>query len=141
MKLNKIKSEKQLKAGAYIRALINFHGKFWIEYVDLSGRVFNCQSRYMPGYRKIHSKSKYRHEQEWFIGSLGVPTPSGNQDWLICIPFSNKAWNYLSSIKDVRQFAEAISGERVSDEKFFDMKDQWNFQIQSDKHFEEENLY
>jgi hypothetical protein len=49
------------------------------------------------------------------------------------IPFSSATFNYLSSIKDVRSFADAINNRKVSDEEFLRVVSNWEFQKYMDK--------
>lgn len=132
MKIKTIKKETDLKAGPYIRAVINCHGEFWMEYLILVGRVFTCKSKVMGRqYRQMTSKEfsrRYRTSEDWYLSSLSGELNNRairvNPFKTVLIPYSNKAWNYLKLIKNVRDFAEATNGFRSTDRQFEDFIDE-----------------
>lgn len=142
MKIKRIKTEKQLKAGNYIRAVINYKGVFWIEYQQLVGKPFNCKSKVMNKDRQINtkdSKGKYYNPKEWYLSSLSEEIGGikrKNVFKTVLIPFSNKAWNYLKSFKDLRSFAAATNGVRSTDEQYKEFLDDVEFHKWQDETYE-----
>lgn len=134
MKFKRIKSEKQLIAGAYIRAVINCYGKFWIEYIALSGRPFTYKSEYSTtAARQIKStatSAKNCKSESWYLTDLsdelndrlmGKTKPF----MTVLIPFSNKAWSHLAAIKDLQKFAQATTGIIATDHEFDSAQRRW----------------
>lgn len=131
MKLTRIYTEKNLKAGQYIRCVINCHGRHWIEYVDVCGKPYyekNKKYKYIG--KRIKVKGRYQDYS--YIGDLGVRGVPSNKFPTVLVKFSNKAWNYLNSIKDVREFAQVLSGVSISDKEYFMKLRDWAWQKAED---------
>lgn len=142
MKIKRIKTEKALKAGSYIRAVINCHGKFWIEYLVLVGKPFNSKSKVMNGGRQIKNRAGARTwlygQDQWYLTSLSSDLNPRSLNRInafktVLIPFSNKAWNYLTAIKDLRDFAAATNGIRSTDKQYENAYWEWECNKQYDE--------
>jgi hypothetical protein len=141
MKIKHIQSEKELKAGSYIRAVINPHGKFWLEYLILAGKPYNEKSKFMKGYRMMALRkdtcSRKYHSKDWFITDLQVKPRNylchNNPKFSSAlIPFSNKDWNHLNAIKDLREFSQSLNNCVISDEEYRKALEDFAFQKQMD---------
>lgn len=129
MKIKTIKKEKDLIAGPYIRAVINYRGAFWIEYQELIGRTYIERNKYLGRVRKIGGKRSggyYYPLDGWYTGTLSEELNPGFKKHrypfkTVLIPFSNKAWNYLKDLAahgDLRDFAQATNGRRSTDQEY-----------------------
>jgi hypothetical protein len=148
MKITRITREKDLKAGPYIRAVINCQGRFWIEYQILTGKPFNCKSKSSTGSRMMSCKEGTGH----YNGGGVLHTTTLSEDlnvnfkkypkayMTVLIPYSNKVWNYLKGIKDVRDFAEVTNGVRPTDEQHYRFLSDCECQRLSDTHFHEQMM-
>jgi hypothetical protein len=65
----------------------------------------------------IHDKTRKYDGYTTFVGDL-IGSGKAAPFQTVCIPFSNKVWNYLSSFKDVRTFADALTGKPRTDKEF-----------------------
>ena len=142
MKLKQIKKVSDLKAGYHIRATIEPPGHFRVEVIDVVGKpsiteFFSLKNE--KKYSEVFVKQKvvFRNgpvktcEPSPLI-SLGafnykqIPHTSypNYNSCSILFPFSNKAYNYLSGIKDLRVFSEAIFGISFSEEEWKRLENQ-----------------
>jgi hypothetical protein len=136
MKIKTIKKEKDLKAGRYIRAVINSYGRFFIEHVLLRGKPHTVNVEYLgitrvmpsvPGQRCYHKEI-----DGVYVSSLSgkfIPRTDIENTCFgtALIPFSNKVWNYLKGIKDVREFARVINRVESTDWDFMMISQQWSY--------------
>jgi hypothetical protein len=128
MKITCVRKESEIKGGTwYIRAVINCHGNFWIETHKVHGRPFDSKAECFKGqhHRQIHQAGKYEWSREHYLSDFGLG--SVEVFGVRMIPFSSAAFNYLSSVKDVRSFADAINNRKVNDEEFLQAVNDWAF--------------
>ena len=147
MKIKRIKNEKELKAGAYIRAVINRRGMFWIEYVLLTGRAFTYRCEFMRPMRKYPTANAGYTDSHYF-GTLSTALYTGVSEeyrtskfGTVLIPFSNKVFNYLSSIKGLRTFAEVISGKCISDNEYDIALSEYKYTQHMDQEIDRQRQY
>lgn len=150
MKITRIKREKDLKAGPHIRAVINCTGKFWIEYQILTGRPFTCKSKGMRDSRMMPCKTGTGYYNGGSDGAMYTNTLSEDLNdnfktypkayMTVLIPYSNKVWNYLKGIKDVRDFAEATNGVRPTDEQHDRFISECEWREYSDRQFHKQMM-
>jgi hypothetical protein len=134
MKIKCVRKESEIKGGTwYIRAVINCHGEFWVETHKVHGKPFDSKADCFKGQhvRQIRKLGKYAWSKEQYLSDFGLG--SAEVFGVRMIPFSSATFNYLSSIKDVRSFADAINNRKVSDEEFLRVVSNWEFQKYMDK--------
>ena len=129
MKFHIIKHERDLKAGQYIRCVINCHGKHWIEYVHVCGKPYYEKGKHKYG-KRVNVKHKL-HQDYSYVGDLGVRVQRSKFPTVL-MKFSNKAWNYLAGITDVREFAQVLTGQCISDKEYYSQLATWEWQKHSD---------
>ncbi len=123
MKIKCIRNERQLKAGTYIRAVINGYGRHWIERITVVGRPFQVNSPWKKS-RVIKVSIGYASERDYVhLSTLGVGELRLFHNRLI--PYSMKAWNLLESLTDVQDFARAISGVDHTEEEWKQAQADW----------------
>jgi len=136
MKIKTIKNEKDLKAGRYIRAVINSYGEFFIEHILLRGKPHTVNVKYLGKTRVMPSVPGQRcYHKEFdgvYVASLSgkfIPRTDIENTCFgtVLIPFSNKVWNYLKGIKDVREFASVINRVESTDRDFIMISQEWSY--------------
>ena len=115
MKLKIIKSEKQIKSGAYFRADITMTGSIHIEHRMFAGKPFTDTIFGRP-IRVIRERWPGFTRTSSILDAIGHKEPFVNA--VALIPFSNKAWNYLKSITSLREFAKVLNPGTFNDGDF-----------------------
>ena len=121
MKKTIIKDRMDLIHGLYIRAVVNCHGKFWIEFVRVSGKQFK---RNILQEWQVRSPSRKYSKGLAFIHDLGV----GRRDHTRLFRFTNRDWLALDALVkagNVFDFIEFITGTRIPQSKRDIMLEDW----------------
>lgn len=118
MKITPVKRLSDLKSGLYIRAVINCYGDFWPETVRVYGKPYVANEKNLGRTWKVKTDCKY--SADYFCSSLSGSFSGYGRDKFrtALIPFSNKVFDYLCQVTDLREFAEAINRVSISDDEF-----------------------
>lgn len=138
MKITTVKKISDIKSGLYIRAVINYRGNFWAETIRIYGKPFVVNEKTLGKCWKVMSSCSY--SREYFCSSLSSKISGyGKKFGTALIPFSNKVYNRLNQIRDLKEFAETINQERISDNEYDEAVADFNFQKYLDE--ERERMY
>ena len=127
MKLKIIKSEKQIKSGAYIRAVITMTGSIRIEHRMFAGKPFTDKAMAGRPTRVIRELRQGFALTSSVLDAIGHKEPFINA--VALIPFSNKAWNYLKSITSLREFAKVLNPGTFNDIDFRNFLDDVEYNL------------
>lgn len=122
MKIKPIFNKKDLRAGAHIRAVVNCHGSFWVEYINILGKPYykySVGNKYLVvDYDATYKGSVKKTISQNHLADMGINVQRREFTNAVTIPFTSKAWEFLSSIKDLRTFYDVINNRRITDKEF-----------------------
>lgn len=143
----RITKASQLVGGQmYIRALINCHGRTWLEVFTVYGKPYTQKLKgYEKAYHKIDtkgtfkfSKRSYCHISDALLMYNGNKAPSNTGG---LYRYSNDIYNKLKGLlNDRRQLMTFLGGKEVTDKVFSDEIHSWGFSLWSDSQGEFANV-
>ncbi len=148
MKMKRIETREQLRAGLYIRVVLNAFGDSWCEVMTLRG---SPEKRYWCN-RKTHKAAT----KNWQIncgGTWNYLTDLGVGEWSrrllrsagsVLFKFDNRAFNYLSELaarEDKTALLTLLNKRPVTEKEVFDAALSWKEMKRASYEFHKERAY